>query len=357
MSFLESAEIDVPRTTVFRLDSNFYVNHEELNAIQKCTKLSDKIILAAKWLHTRDIPITTTYLAKLAYGDEEVNSSQEGGISRSINRRFSNEQISKSADFGSDIPAVQLLREHIDAYSGNLYEAKKSYDNIQASSSDWLRNVRIPTSLDEKVYEFLGFVWADAADPKKQQATTSLLLSGRKTDSLLYELMIQPLIKDIFNLSVEYEPQERTSNQVQIGKYASFTTNWHVTPQLKINSLAITSWLTQVGFDKTRDDNPLPILPGDQSRFKSYLSSLLATTAEVKQGKNYLRIKEKRPLFRDHIGFLSTLLGFSPTKPTKSIVLNYSIEQTRELYEKGLLINPHHLIELGYKKKEVYKRS
>ncbi|MEK6861727.1 MAG: hypothetical protein AABY07_07190 [Nanoarchaeota archaeon] len=250
------------------------------------------------------IGIGAKTIAVLVSGkDLEISSVQ---IKKFVRERYGHKFHSAKEDYGFDIPLLQPIREELGLYDGNLYDAKKVYWNgLTPSSYDFLRNVRIPLSVDKKLAELLGIIWAEGRYELNEN-TVRIHLDGKEKDLEVYDKRIRTMIKDIFNLVVNLQVIE-TTHMVN-GKIRSYHN-----PRLSIVSKAINSWLINyAGFPKDRENMDLPRVKLSPENAEAFYKGLFMGMM-TKHSKKYIALSCGNYKFMSNLLLLAReLFGVNP---------------------------------------------
>jgi len=201
-------------------------------------------------MEERGIIFSVTFASELI-SDGNFDATQPV-IRRFLVYQYGNAVLGVRERFGFKIPAIQPLREELGLYRGNLYEAKRAYSgSLRTNYFDFLRNVRVPLSIDATVAELLGVLWADGCFTGNRHHY-AIQLQGRRKDIELYGAYVKDLIKKVFNL--DSAPVIFRSTVKRDGKKIIYHR-----PMLNIHSGAIVSWLMNVaGFPRSNSHKDLP---------------------------------------------------------------------------------------------------
>lgn len=237
--------------------------------------LEDKIIKAVLTLERRGSYPSTVNIAKL------TGAKNHGVISYFLRKRFSKRFQEVRNEFGLDIPSPQALRESLKLYSGNLYEARKIYgSSLEISSTDWYKNIRIPTSIDASVAELIGIYWGTGfirEDINKKHYThKSFIIQGKCSDKRFFRTKLKSLIKNHHNIEVKIKPAYHTINNTEYDN-----------PRIVMSSLALLTWLVNViGFPEDKINLDLPKIDLNKMNIiKGFIRGVIESSYSVSSSK------------------------------------------------------------------------
>ncbi|MBI4143447.1 hypothetical protein HY487_01030 [Candidatus Woesearchaeota archaeon] len=222
----------------------------------------------------------------------------------------------KAAYNFASLSPLQLFRENVRwenswLYRGNLYEARDSWKKFQPSEDDFLRNIKIPTSLGFYEAFLLGVTWAYGAI-HLSKSQNALLILGDRRDLKFYEYVVVPLIRDTYNLvTSSYKRIVKTQRGQDEYEYAA----------VEINSQAICTWLANdlgfavVGQKKDRNIKiPFGHLTAGETRY-GFFAGALASMGEVSR-MGRLRIGSVNKNLVEDVASLAEGIGYRPSEVT-----------------------------------------
>ena len=222
-----------------------------------------------------------------------------------------------------DLPAIQLFREQVSTrgqslYQGNLYQAREVWRNFQPSRGDFLKNIRLPTSIGFYEAFLLGVFWADGCIYQSKDSK-GLHISGNRKDFNMasnvdfYGDIVFPLLKGIHNVS------EVTNYVVKRKTYGG--TDTYLYPSVKIHSAAICTWLLddlEFSPPATKTENVRPIkIPVHQLQSLEaqvgFFSGMLAAMGTLNTNGT-LSFQDVNKAVVDDIGRLAETFGYHPSE-------------------------------------------
>lgn len=168
-----------------------------------------------------------------------------------LEKEYGEDQRKIKQEYGFDtIPLMALFRADVircPIENHPLIKARSVYENFQPSKHDWQRFTNLPTKIGIKEAELLGIFLADCIEEKAPRRPV-VSLSGGHDHGRLYEKIISPGIKEVFNLPA---PVRYCSSHV--GTMLNFrdklkSYSWK-NPQISLCSGALKTWLNHdLGF-------------------------------------------------------------------------------------------------------------
>ncbi len=320
------------------LAETYNISESDLINVRKGT-LIDRIYKAAECLfhHTSDpSQISTGNLAAMVYDGWEDPVQYYSYVSSSLSKSFKIEKACKEAKYRFNLTCIQLLREEICGYSGNLYEARSRWQNFQPSKADWQRSTRIPLTIGFDESQLLGIFWADA-NVFTKSAQGCLHSSGSKDDFELYSWLTKR-VKEVYHMT-SYVYEEYVEREFKGKLYKSKI------PKITIGSSAIVTWLKDdLGFNEPKENVSLPRLEWTEEQAKGFLSGIIAGIGAL-SGEYRFTLVDKDEVFLSNLGELAKKLGITTKK--NGLTLGINRENSKKLYLEGLLLHPNHIEKFG----------
>ncbi len=326
------------------LRRQLHIRQDDLERIREGYRNpEERVIRAAEWLrdHNLELQINYTVLTAMCYREWDKPSHQGVKISAAVRRRYPPEYFR-----WKEIPAIQQLREELDAYEGNLHAAKESWRYFMPSNEDWDRQVTIPTSIDEQVALLLGIIWGDG-----HISGSGLVMNGRKNHHEFYNNTIKPELEELFNITAHVR-SNRFKERAEIGEKVIYPDPRMRTPTIYVSSHAVATWLehdlglprnrkihwvSPYDFSSWRDD--------EQYHFFMGMVAALGNFYERERDMFIFRIRRKNDAIRALLLDLAEQFGYNPTQYGN--IVEFGNNDVFRLMNTGLLVNDNHLKTLG----------
>ena len=297
---------------------------------------------AAELLKKKNEEIKLLYLSALIFDHykwKDLDSCYKN-LSYKISKIYKERRKEKERITGLKIPDIQLLREDIGAYYGNLYEAHKVYD-FEAGTNDWLRNVKIPINLGGREMKLLGVYWTDGCIEKGNK-TYSLILSGRHDDKEFYKIL-EKEIEEIHNITktLIYEKRAGFSEKSKSPIY----------PVIRIDSKAIGTWLMGLGFPFPKKNVELPKIEWNKEKRRGFAIGVIASRGNINYNQLLLITRDKifienlRILFEEE-NFTPYLSDFRDEDGRTYYKINFSQNELKRMIDEDMFWNPRHIKKL-----------
>lgn len=322
----------------------------DLSAIRK-GPIQQRIPRAAQAIYaaTKDsTQITEFILAAVISDDWDDPHSWDGMVAARLSKTFRHTRLEKESETSLRLTNMQLLRESVGAYHGNLYEARQVWKRFQAGKGDWLRSVRIPLRIGADESTLLGAEWATGYI-SKANGFVNFTVSLEDVD---FYRAINNLFGEIHGIQGKMVLLSRSATPPRSAKKYEW-----VAYSLIVFSKAIATWLVDdLGFGT---ESPLPTIEWNAARRRSFLKGVIGAKGIV-TGRGQLEIADKKEGFVKAIANMSEELGFTPTtsvyhrelgNPTHMIW--FSLKEVRKMRDEGFLINPSHLLRLNMQRRRL----
>ena len=343
-----------PEAKDYLLCETYGLTLEELVWIRKGNNF-ERIVKSARVLksHHLDDQINSIILPALAFGDWENPGRYIGKVKWVMINMYGDESKKRSEEFNSKIPCIQILREEIGSYHGNLYEARKLWKNFVAGDQDWTRAITLPLTIDKAAAELLGIYWGDGFLKYQygSKACTAFCISGNKRDLDLYNLRIIPLIKKVHNLGVAIKWLAPHNHRAIIGQHSFTPDPDYKQPYIQIGSQAIATWLKDdLNFSPNKENVKLPDYKNWPREIVAALfKGILATMGSIDTSHN-VTLHETDEVFIKEILLLSNFLGYKPRfveqKHTQTELLSrhldFPLADVNRMRAERLFTNPNH---------------
>jgi hypothetical protein len=345
---LESADAKT-RDELFQ--KAYKITDEELEQVRSAPTRYERMVSAAQLLFFRsgDPKQLTSYnvAAIAAPGKEWKGTKTMVDYSCVLSNELKHEKTTREAASGLKMSSVQVLRDMIGAYDGNLEEAAQVWGGkITPSNADWLRSITIPQEIDYATSQFIGMLWGDG-EYSRVNSEDGMRMSGRGCDKELYDNVVSEAAKMLFNLDSPVKTIE-TKQSVSLSGVKYDQTRHSV----YLNSKAVSTWIVEcLGFPKHGEEFSLPKVEHDKQAF---LEGLFASRGMVHrlhgQGSGRgicdmisYEIASHDDRFMDAVEGLLKELGYSPKryKNKKDGVNHLHIGRNADK-ERIELINPRH---------------
>ena len=331
---------------------NLGLTYADLTYFREPDKMMERIYRAAEWLADNGYrnQITQYLLAALTYVTYGENRFEDYNreVGTIISKNFKDERKETEEKFGLDITNIQLLREEVGAYDGNLYEARHVWPNFQPSKDDWLRSVKIPTRIGFEEARLLGIDWGDGHIKNDLEDNHYIFpLKGNQDDFELYGIVGKEInrIHHVKDLIRENKGDKKFP-------WGGNRYSWN-NPALDISSKAVVTWLMDdLGFPCPKENVGLPRIDFTEEQKTGFFVGIVAAMGELKKN-NELGLTDKDSIFIQNLEDLSKDLGFTPRWDCRprmhediyyiSYQLMFSPREVRRMYERNWLFNPKHL--------------
>ncbi len=309
---------------------------EELAEVRKKRDFIERVTSAAEMIYFKTGEggfLTVQKIAAVASRGWKNWSKRNCAVA--ISRYLHDEVAQQKRVRDLEIPAVQLVREQVGAYDGNLEEAHGKWRKFKPSSQDWLRSVRIPTELGREESQLLGIYWADIGT---YFDNSGFLLAGNKNDMPFYRGFLSQRIRSVHNLPVE---AIRTDAEAPHPNAAETLLSWSH-PSILVGSKAVGTWVYHDLGYRTRSRK----LPKGDYDSQGFLEGVLAgkggLTRNNKQGYRFT-ITEEDKTFTRELYRLASDLGYEIQKPTEAEHQNsWRLSFYARSLEKIQILNPYH---------------
>ena len=327
---------------------------DELAWIRKGNNF-ERIVKSARVLksHHLDDQINSIILSALAFREWEKPKRNLNKLKWVMISRYEEDSRKREEEFDFRVPCIQVLREEIGSYHGNLYEARNVWKKFIAGNTDWTRAITLPTTIDEAVAELLGIYWGDGFLKYQygSKACTAFCISGNKRDLDLYKKRIIPLIGRVHNLGVAIKWLTPRNHQAIIGQHSFTPDPEYKQPYIPINSQAIATWLKDdLHFSPNKTDVNLPDYKSwPQPGVAAFFKGILATMGSIDKYHN-VTLHETDEVFIRGLLLLSNFLGYKPRfveqKHTQTGLLSrhldFSSADVNSMRAERLFTNPNH---------------
>jgi len=327
----------------------YKITDEELEQVRSAPTRYERMVSAAQLLFFRSgdpKQITGYNVAAIAAPASEWKGRHTMvDYSCVLSNELKHEKTAKEATSGLKMSSIQVLRDMIGAYDGNLPEASEVWGGkIVPSNADWLRSITIPQEIDYATSQFIGMLWGDG-EYSRVNSEDGMRMAGRGCDKEFYENVVSEAAKLLFNL----DSPVRTDEHKQPLRGIEYDYDRHV---VYLNSKAVSTWIVEcLGFPKHGDEFSLPKVEHDKQAF---LEGLFASRGMVHRQRgpgpgrgicdtlNY-EIASKDDSFMDAVEGLLKELGYSPTRyKNKKDGVNHLHIGRKDDKERIQLINPRH---------------
>ena len=341
------------------LCKTYGINNDELSGVRQGTTL-ERAYKAAVLLREHDFgnQIDLSILPAVMYKEWDNPVKYVGRISKALEEKYKNQAYDKKMQYEWSIPYIQLFREEVGGiYSGNLYEAKDTWDNFIPGQTDWSRSVKIPAKINEREAELIGMYWGDGFLTEHNGKLEKLryTMHGNKNSFDLYTSVINPSIREIHGLEIAVKSKKRQKDTVNIDDYTFLVNPEHKNPIIFFGSHAITTWLKydlRFPSPKLNVDFPRTYDSWSDEIAYAYLRGILATMGSVIRHSptdKYMRIIEQDEPFAKNIQRLAARLNYNSkintAVKTKSLtnILTFSSKELKRMIDENAIINPYHL--------------
>ena len=247
-------------------------------------------------------------------------------ISGAMIKSFGKRKKALEGQTGLRMPTIQLFREEIGVYNGNLYDAKQKWKKLQASSTDWLVSTRIPTEIDFELAYLVGIIFADGNIHER-----GLQIVGKEIDYDFYKGIVQPLIQKMFN--------ERTTLTDKVSHPNSLLETH--SPAVLLSSRAVETFLKyHFGFPEKKEDYALPKL-GTSEQKTGLFCGILAGMGAI-SGES-LTISDTNSRFANSVRKLAVEVGYNPSlchTHDSGLQLRFKEGDKEKLYTNNHLLHP-----------------